>query len=197
MEAVAKMTWTRVIAYWAGAFVLALMLRASIQETASYDEAPVERTPLVEAVPERVDHFRLNARGVDLVFERGADARWSASQELGESVPSDIIEAVVETLAGLPVIEAVGESKAQGDQFGLENPAVRLRLQIAGKPVANLALGHLNPTGTAVYVRRAGESRVFLLGLNARYYMDLILDTVERESGNRPDSVDTKPGPAN
>lgn len=174
------MTWTRVAAYWIGALVAGLLLRASLDDVPEMAAVETTRVPLVEMVPERVDRFRLAAKDLEMEFVRGEDGRWKAVSAEGEEVAHDIVEAVVQTLAGLPVIEAVAEARDAADQFGLRNPALRLRLDAGGTSVANLALGRLNPTRTAVYVRRAGEDRVFLLGLNARYYMDLIVESASR-----------------
>lgn len=177
------MTWTRVAAYWAGALVLMFVLQATADKRAAVVEEPSEQMPLIEAVVSRVDRFRLSARGIDLDFERGEDGRWTNTSPAGETVSADIVEAVVETLVGLPVIEAVSDTTEHDDQFGLKTPEARLRLDIDGSTIANLAMGAKNPTRTAVYVRRAGEDRVFLVGLNARHYMDLMIDTAARELG--------------
>jgi hypothetical protein len=39
-------------------------------------------------------------------------------------------------------------------------------------------LGSRNPSGTAIYAQRDDTRRVFLIGLNVRYYEDLLFQGV-------------------
>ena len=44
-----------------------------------------------------------------------------------------------------------------------------------GAPPVTLSLGGPNPAATGVYGRLDGNPQVVLLGLNVRYYVDLVL----------------------
>jgi hypothetical protein len=47
--------------------------------------------------------------------------------------------------------------------------------------VLNIRLGTLNPAKTAVYASGSGTHQVVLLGLNIRYYLDLVAEALFRE----------------
>jgi hypothetical protein len=42
-------------------------------------------------------------------------------------------------------------------------------------------LGELSPTRTAVYARKSGSDDIALIGLNAKYYIDLVFENVRRQ----------------
>jgi hypothetical protein len=50
---------------------------------------------------------------------------------------------------------------------------------VIGEPHASpisVQIGARNPTQTAVYARRGDEDAIFLVGMNLRYYIDLIFE---------------------
>ena len=78
-----------------------------------------------------------------------------------------------------PFSEVVADGARPGDlaSFGLANPSSSIVLTTDGAGSAHevtVFLGDRNPTHTALYARRAEDARVYLVGLNLRYYEDLI-----------------------
>ena len=118
-----------------------------------------------------------------VLFER-REGRWIVAEPAGISSPGDVVDAVLESLTGLPVIDVVADGVEHEGQFGLAPPKVRLRLESAGEVVANVVLGGLNPTRTAVYAKKAGKDEVVLLGLNPKYYVDLVFENVRRQQAS-------------
>jgi hypothetical protein len=46
--------------------------------------------------------------------------------------------------------------------------------------VIRVLLGARNPAQTAVYARREGKPDVVLLGLNVQYYIELVIEALQR-----------------
>ncbi len=103
--------------------------------------------------------------------------RWRILEPAGTEMPSDLIGAAAGTLTAGQVseilVEAVGP---QLSAFGLTEPGTTIEVSIGGDPprTIRVLVGANNPTGTALYAKRDDGPEVFLVGLNLRYYTDLI-----------------------
>jgi hypothetical protein len=92
-----------------------------------------------------------------------------------------VIDAVLDSFATLPPIEIVSPGKDDENQFGLVPPRMRIRIEQGGELISTVVLGELSPTRTAVYARKSGSDEVALIGLNAKYYIDLVFENVRRQ----------------
>jgi hypothetical protein len=149
----------------------------------------VEDAPPPEAAPER-SLLGIESSAVQAVlFRRGdlrvravrEDGRWRTVEPAGATVPSDLVDAAVATLTAGQVSPVVTEGRATDDLtvFGLAVPSseiVLTKVADAGGGDIRVVLGERNPTKTAVYARRGDDPRVYLVGLNVRYYEDLIFE---------------------
>lgn len=178
------MSWRAVAAIYG---VLAVLLAVVL-----LGEQPPEPTaPAPEAAPER-SLLGMDAAAVRAVeFRRGDvrvravrdDDRWRMLDPEGARVPSDLVAAAVATLTAGQVSEVVAERPQAADlaTFGLAEPHSAIVIT-AGTDDARreltVLLGERNPTRTALYARRTDDPRVYLVGLNLRYYEDLIFDAV-------------------
>jgi hypothetical protein len=177
-------TWPKILAFYVLALALAFHLRGVWQErNPSAETSAPKLASFVEAVPERIDKVRMEAEGIAVQFER-LDGRWVIVEPPGISSPGDVVEAVLDSLTSLPPIEVVAATLEHEGQFGLSPPRVRLRLEQQGEIAATIVLGELNPTRTAVYARRSGKDEIVLLGLNAKYYIDLVFENVRRQQAS-------------
>ncbi len=190
MEALSTVTWRSVAVYWVLAAVVGLQLHFESRERLAFSQPDQERprAPLVAVAPESVDAVRV-ARGsaaVDLVRTQG---RWSVRPPARADMSSDLVDALIDSLTTIPPVEVVSEGGERSDtnpgasEYGLDPPHYRIAMAIAGKPVAEVEIGQRNPTRTAVYARVAGDARLYLMGLNAQYYVDLIFEQAERGAG--------------
>jgi hypothetical protein len=187
------MSWARIVTYFVVAIALTLHLRSVTQtggDAADAAKAPTE--PFLAAVPERVDRVRFESGTLALQFEK-KDGRWVTTEPEGLAPPGDVIAAVVDSFTTLPPIEIVSDGKANADQFGLVPPRMRIRLESGGDLVSTIVLGELSPTRTAVYARKSGSDDVALIGLNAKYYIDLVFENVRRQ---RASAGIVEPAPA-
>lgn len=103
--------------------------------------------------------------------------RWRVLEPAGTQMPSDLIAAAVATLTTGQVSEVLVETAGpQLGAFGLTEPETMIEVSIGGDPPRTIRVlaGANNPTGTALYAMRDDGPAVFLVGLNLRYYTELI-----------------------
>jgi hypothetical protein len=179
------MSWPRICFYYALAALLTFHLAGVARERAavSADPAKAAATPFLEAVPERIDRVRMEKDGIAIVFER-RDGRWVFTEPEGLSPPGDVVDAVLESFTSLPAIEIMEGGPEHEGQFGLVPPRARIRIEQQGALVSTIILGELSPTRTAVYAKKSGQDDVALIGLNAKYYIDLVFENVRRQRGS-------------
>ncbi len=174
------MSWRAIVAYYAITVLLGLNL-ARVWSASARPEATQQATtlePLLSLAPASIDRLALRAGGTTVRAERRA-RRWSLTQPAGAVVSSDLIDALLDALAHLTPVEVVTEDRGRSGEFGLDPPltVVEVEASASGKRQA-LQLGLRNPTRTAVYGASAGDQRLYLLGLNGQYYVDLIFEQV-------------------
>lgn len=175
------MSWLRIAAFYALAAILtAHLVSVTGRDEAASETEAVSDAPFLEAVPERIDRVRLEDASLELVFER-RDGRWVTTQPEGLAPPGDVIDAVLDSFTSLPAIEIVAAGSQDEAQFGLVPPRMRVRLEQDGALVSTIVLGELSPTRTAVYAKKSGSDDVALIGLNAKYYIDLVFENVRRQ----------------
>lgn len=197
------MSWPRIALYYLLAIGIGLYLQGEIRRLHPLAAVPVATTlPFVEAVAERVDRLRAEREDLSVEF-RKREGRWVVTEPEGVTSPSDIVDAVLESLTSLPPIEVVADNSEHG-QYGLNPPRIRVRIEAGGEILSTIAFGELNPTRTAVYAKKSGKEEIYLLGLNSRYYLDLVFENVRRQMASAgvtvapPAGVEevTEPAPA-
>jgi len=178
------MSWLHIVVYYALAALLTLHL---VSVTSLPDdkktEATANSTPFLAAVPERIDRVRLENDELAIQFEK-RDGRWVTTEPEGLAPPGDVIDAVLESLTSLPAIDIVAGGNEHQDQFGLVPPRMRIRIEQQGALISTVVLGELSPTRTAVYAKKSGNEEVALIGLNSKYYIDLVFENVRRQRGS-------------
>ncbi|MFN8545748.1 MAG: hypothetical protein U0807_16305 [Candidatus Binatia bacterium] len=139
--------------------------------------APAVRERFVPFDAAEVTEVRVTRAGRHLVARREAE-RWTVVAPAPAVVPSDLIAAFVAALAAADAIERVAGTEADGVAFGLGEDAVRV--EIVGPPGGplDIRLGATNPSGTAIYARRAGAPAIVLIGRNVGYYDDLLFQAL-------------------
>ena len=187
------MNWWKVALYWvlAGLLTLNLVRHEASLPGGGELEGEAKGTlamPFLEAVPERIDRVRLEKGDAAIDYQR-KDGRWVVLQPAGLRPPGDVIDAMLDSLTTLPPVQVVAEGVEQQGQFGLEPPFARIRLEQQGSVVSTIVLGTTSPTGTAVYAKQSGRDQVMLIGLNARYYVDLAFEDAKRQAAAGPEAA--------
>lgn len=165
-----KRWWLRVALWWA-VFGIALAVELLWSWHAPREQqghASVENSVcgLLSAPAERIV---IETRQDRIVVERKG-ATWLRD---GQAVPGDLAQAFLDALktcASWPVV-AAGE---RWREFGVDAPAVVVRIEAPTVGSVRLAFGNLNPTSTARYARLDDDPRVFLVGLQPWYYLELL-----------------------
>ncbi len=176
------MSWRRVAVIYA---VLALLAGwVLILDRGAPDPempAPVAPAPpLLETAASSVTALTFRKEGRVVRAQRTAD-RWSVIEPAGAKIPPDLFDATIATLtAGQPAEELSGEPASAYAAYGLTTPASTLEVGLGeATPPILVSLGDENPTRTAVYARRSDRPAIFLVGLNLRYYVDLVFEAAK------------------
>jgi hypothetical protein len=162
------MPWSRALGY----MVLAAVLGAIYLATAP-PPPPLVDSAEPAAPGLAIESVRIDADGRTVRATR-SDERWTVVEPATAHVPSDLISALVSAVLETEAQPVVGT----GDQlvdFGLDAPSTRLVFDRADGPPVTVSIGNTNPTETGIYARLEGNPQVILLGLNVRYYVDLVL----------------------
>ena len=163
------MSWQRALAY---VLVAALLATAYLATAPPRPPSPAA-VPAAEGPGPSIDSVRLDA-GSRTVRATRSGEQWEVVEPADSRVPSDLIAALVAAVLETPAESVSGDADRLGD-FGLETPWARLSFGRPGAPPVVLSLGSANPAETGVYGRLEGHPQVILVGLNVRYYIDLVL----------------------
>jgi hypothetical protein len=166
------MSWRRALAYAALGAVLATVYLGTappepvVLSRARAPEPTVRSTPAIDAV-----HVEAGGRTIDAVR---AGELWQITHPAGGRVPSDLISALISAVLETPA-EPVASGSVDVAEFGLDTPSARVRFTRPGAAPVTVLLGSVNAAETGVYGRLDGTPQVLLLGLNVRYYVDLVV----------------------
>jgi len=177
------MTWRRAAVYWAVFLGLSAYYVVAVRESTK-PLAHLTRAAFLDIPADQIDAVEVR-RGGSVVRCRHVNGRWELTEPAGRSAPSDLIEAMVANLTGLPDVEVVAENSSALGEFGLQTPQSEISVQRAGRAPVQVRLGTQNPAGTAVYAQRDDSPQVFLIGLNVRYYEDLLFEALGQKAADR------------
>jgi hypothetical protein len=182
------MTWRHVLVYWLLAAIVGGIVYASIERDAATPPPAPEIAPLVATPLARISDVTVRRGTETIAFAREND-RWVLKSPKGFHVTSDLVAALLDTLASIPPIERLSTDGRASGPFGLSPPEAEVVLRGPDVEAVTVDIGSRNPTGTAVYAAIAGDDSVYLLGLNAQYYLELVFDEVARQRRSMsPDS---------
>lgn len=182
------MTWRSVAVYW----LLALAVGANLTvewraRNPVHMEVALPVAAIIVASGAEIDGV-VTTRGSLALEMRQVAGRWTLQSPPGLAVQPDLIEALVDTLTSIPPVEIIEETGERMGEFGLQPALFTVRVDAGPRTLATVELGYRNPTRTAVYARIHGEDRVYLLGLNAQYYVELVYEEVDKQlAGMRRD----------
>jgi hypothetical protein len=142
-------------------------------------------TPIVPMLSSRVTAVAIRWSDRVLTLRRDGE-RWAVDEPADAAVTSDLVSALLDTLTTIAPIELIAEGEGDAEEYGLKTPVARLRITgDLDKPV-EIAIGGHNPTRTAVYAGRVDEDRIYLIGLAARYYVQLLFEELAGQAQVSP-----------
>jgi hypothetical protein len=178
------MTWRTVGVIYAalGVLMLALFLsgRPEVEEPEGGPAAPES---LLGTDTSAVNAVVFRRAGREVRAARDGE-RWRIVEPVGSAIAPDLIAATVATLTAGQKSEIMRDASGGAlDAFGLTAPRSVVEVTLAGAPdrPVRILLGAGNPTKTAVYAKREDAPTVYLVGLNVRYYEDLIFEAAGQE----------------
>ena len=165
------MSGTRVAIYWAGFLLLGSYYVTSLEPLPS--STPARRAAFVEVDAKQVEAVLLQREERNIRCERVGE-RWRPTLPAGADLSSDLVASLLANLTETPDVEMVSEGGGNLHDFGLDPARTTLTLERGSLPPIVVRIGVANPAETATYAQRTGSDRVFLIGLNVRYYADLL-----------------------
>jgi hypothetical protein len=174
------MSWRRVGVIYALLAVLAVWvfgLDGGAPVAVAPNEPPPPGASILDTSAATVTAITLRKDG-KVVRAHRTDTRWATAQPPGATVPPDLYEAMVATLtAGQEAEQLTHDSESALAAYGLASPVatVEVALRDVPQPIT-VSIGDSNPTRTAVYARRGDRPTVYLVGMNLRYYIDLVFE---------------------
>lgn len=174
------MSWRRVTVIYVGLALLAIFV-VVVDRVApppeEHAQAPVGPSLLeADAAAVTTVTFRKDGR---IVRATRQDGTWHTLEPPGARIAPDLIDATVATLTAGQAAERLGNAPEHDlAAYGLESPAATIEIMVGLPPMhpVTVALGARNPTQTAVYARRSDRAAIYLVGMNLRYYLDLIFE---------------------
>lgn len=176
------MRWWKVVSIWTVFALLAtvavLLERGAPDLHQGGGAAPPVGPSLLEADAVSVTALTLHQEG-QVVRLRRRGGVWETLEPAGVRVSPDLVDATVATLTTGQAAERL-DSEAEHDlaAYGLDVPTATLDVAIDSPSTSSITvmLGARNPTRTAIYARRSDRAAIYLVDMNLRYYMDLILE---------------------
>ena len=136
---------------------------------------------------EAIDGITVTRGAETAAFHKTPDGKlFQIVSPAGAFVPQDLMNAMTSLLVRSREVEVIADSTDDLSQYGLDHPRVQMDIHVPGKPApVQISLGNENPTHTAVYAAMAGSRKIFLLGMDLKYYQDLMFEWVEGKQGKK------------
>lgn len=125
------------------------------------------------------------SRGTEKVhFQKTADGKlFQITTPPGAFVPQDLLTALSGLYLKSEEVEIVADS-GELSQYGLDHPVMVAEVTSPGRATPiRLTFGNENPTHTATYAKLDNSPQIFLLGMDMKYYQDLIFEWLEGKQG--------------
>jgi hypothetical protein len=127
-------------------------------------------------------------RGAEQVrFTRTSDGKlYQIVAPSGAFAPQDLMNALTALFLSTQEVEIVASNTDNLAQYGLDHPYLEVEIDAPGKQrPLKLQFGAENPTHTAFYAKLADSPKIFLMGLDLKYYQELIFEWVEGKHGKK------------
>jgi len=158
--------------------VCVYVVLAALLATLSWLTAPPPPPPPSQSTPRTapglaVRELTVDAHGARVRAVRSGE-RWQVVEPPGAAVTSDLVSALLGAVLDTRAEPVAAAAADQLSEFGLDQPTARITMTREDGPPVTLLLGAANPAETGIYGRLEGNPQVVLLGLNVRYYVDLL-----------------------
>lgn len=153
-----------------GGYLWLIEARRPARPVASTTEEPA----LLSASPAAVGRVEL-VEGDRRITATRRDGTWVDAD--GRAFDGSAVGDLLDTLTALQPVMEVDPEPSDVDGYGLGSAAQHLQISASdGRPLLALDVGERNPAWTGLYVRRAGERRVVLVGAVLRWELEKLRD---------------------
>jgi len=179
------MTWQKIGAYYVLAAVLGTYFflvewRPNKRPGLVDPTAPVaiQQSHFLPGSRDDIQEVTLKRDNLSIVCRRDGQ-RWAVVEPAGLDISSDLVTSFVENLTPTKEVIIIDKEPKDVAPYGLDRPTTTIVVKDkAGKEIATVSLGSLNPTSSAVYVRKDPSPQVYLLGQSVSYYAQLVFEKV-------------------
>jgi hypothetical protein len=173
------MSWRQVGFLYAILVVLAVLYARERPPATALDPVRPPRPRFLQVAASDVSSIRL-VRGARMVVLRRDGPGWVVAEPAGAELPTDLVNGFLQALLTTEEIDRIATTTSDLASYGLADQADRVELVRAqGEPVV-VSLGSPNPTGTALYARRAADGSIVLIGRQVRDYEEMIYNALPR-----------------
>ena len=117
-----------------------------------------------DAAQNAVTHLELIYKNSSIACSKDKDNNWLlTSQDLQTKGDNDIMAKLIADLKGLRSTRMITENIGPWDNYGLDNPEIKLIVTQKEKSPVTIYFGNKNPTQTAVYARVLEKETLYLI----------------------------------
>lgn len=179
------MTWKRIGLYYVlaavfGTYFFVFEWRPNKRPGLVDPTAPVavQQSYFLPGAREDIQEIVLKQGNTTILCRRDGQ-RWAVVEPAGLEVPSDLVTSFVENLTPTKEVIIIDTEPKDTAPYGLDRPHTTVVVKDkAGKEIATVSLGGLNPTSSAVYAQKDSSPQIYLLGQSVSYYAQLVFEKV-------------------
>jgi Domain of unknown function (DUF4340) len=162
----------------AGAIVLAALAGGvywSNKKKAAEEAKPAPSTSpdIVKVSPDQITQLAFQHQGSpETVLKRTAEDKWQMTAPKPLPVDSDAVQSVTNTLDPLTSDRMIEDKATDLAPYGLQNPSAQLTIDQKNGKTETIQMGDDTPAGGDVYVKLAGDPRIFTMSSSLKTSLD-------------------------
>lgn len=144
------------------------------EKKAEESKPPKDASPKIVSIPEN-DVTQLEFKRKDsppTIIKRGANNKWEMTAPSALPVDQDAASGVVSSLNPLNSDQLIDEKASNLAAFGLAQPAFELTITKKDGKTQQIQIGDEVPTGGDVYVKLAGDPKVYTMSTSLKSSLD-------------------------
>lgn len=134
---------------------------------------PDTSVKIVNVQPDQIAQLTFKRKdGPETVVKRTPDGKWEMTAPKPLPVDSDAVQSVASTLSPLNSDRVVEDKATDLAPYGLAQPSAQLTVTEKNGKNQTIDIGDDSPTGSDVYVKLAGDPRVFMMASSFKTNLD-------------------------
>ena len=113
---------------------------------------------------DKINDLRIKSESGDTTALKKSDAGWQVVEPASMQADEAELSAITASLTQIEIVRVIDEHPADLKDYGLNGPRIEVDFKTAGdNDYRRLLIGDKSPTGADLFVKRNGETRVFLI----------------------------------